>query len=138
MVFVDAVTSDGRHVDPYNELATKPKTWEGVPWDRLPECPAQDSFFDHYSRELPNKEFWLWPFRDWILRYPDRTGNPADRIVRFKVWVATDPIPDLWTKRKNGKLSWHSIFTYPAPPKDAKDAKDAKPDNDHEAPDHGD
>ncbi|HEY4116513.1 MAG TPA: HTTM domain-containing protein [Byssovorax sp.] len=134
MVFVDAVTSEGRHVDPYNELATKPKTWTGVPWDELPVCPAQDSFFDHYSRELPNKEFWLWPFRDWILRYPERTGNPRDRIVRFKVWVATDPIPDMWTKQKHGKLSWHSIFTYPTPPKDGKDARS----DEHESKDDGD
>ena len=36
----------------------------------------------------------------WIWRYPERTGNPADRIVRFRVYqlTATSPEPGTTVK----------------------------------------
>lgn len=92
---VRAETVDGRVVDPYNEVASRQATipaQEGIP-TRL----GQDQFFAAYSERLP-QETWKWyyqDFRSWILRYHERTGDPRDRIVRFRVEsvVAASPAP---------------------------------------------
>jgi hypothetical protein len=73
MIEVDAVTVDGRHVDPFNELASR------VPGPGYREIPKRLST----------------AFQEWILRYPERTERPEDRIVSFKVYTLSDHSPPL-------------------------------------------
>jgi hypothetical protein len=94
MIEVDALTAGGRHVDPYNEIASR------VPGPSYAEIPAylnQNQFFDGYSRfaEQPQFQAYSTAFEEWILRYPRRTGRADDRIVSFTVYELTDrsPIP---------------------------------------------
>jgi hypothetical protein len=92
MIEIDAVTVDGRHVDPYNEVASR------VPGPGYTEIPAnlgQVQFFTGYSLFIwrPHFRAYLTAFREWVLHYPDRTGNRKDRIVRFKAYVLSDKSP---------------------------------------------
>jgi hypothetical protein len=99
-IAVEAVTAGGRTVDPYNEVASRypriPRVADdGGPVRGLPVRLGQDQFFGAYS-ERATQEHWAryhGPLRDWILRYPLRTGDPADEIVRFQAFHLVAPIP---------------------------------------------
>lgn len=92
MIEVDAVTATGRHVDPFNEVASR------VHGPRLSEIPArlnQNQFFCGYSLFLWQPQFRMYTtaFQEWLMRYPERTGNPEDRIVSFSVYKLSDDSP---------------------------------------------
>lgn len=97
MIQVDAVTIDGRHVDPYNEVAcTHLNLGHGdLVGDQIPASMGQDQYFTAYSLFSPGGHYgnYRGPFEDWILRYPKRTGNPKDRIVSFEVFQLIDTSP---------------------------------------------
>lgn len=82
-IVVDAVTADGRHVDPYNEFATRyaDPTMRTVP-------PRLDmSYWScDYTVRIPGFRQYHGALRDWILRHHERTGNDNDRIVSFRVY----------------------------------------------------
>jgi predicted DCC family thiol-disulfide oxidoreductase YuxK len=89
---VDAVTLDGRHVDPYNEVASRvhaPSQTQVAP------LLQQDQFFTAYSLFIWRDHFRAYrtAFEEWILRYPQRTERPRDRIVRFTVYKLSDTSP---------------------------------------------
>jgi hypothetical protein len=81
MVVVDAVTSDGRHVDPYNEAGSRVHT---LPVDDIPVRLGHDSMFCDYTLRIPGDGAYHQALEEWILRYPQRTGNPRDAIVSFE------------------------------------------------------
>ncbi len=74
---VDAVTSDGRHVDPLLEAFSRDAALAG---SRL----GRSQPFDRYSARIKDSGPYHRALLEWILRYPDRTGNPADRITSFE------------------------------------------------------
>jgi predicted DCC family thiol-disulfide oxidoreductase YuxK len=89
-VAVDAVTVDGRHVDPYSEVSGRYK-FPGH--DHIPPRLGNDSFFFNYSSRIPFKgEYWT-AMQEWILRYPERTGRPEDAIVKYDAWIIEDDSP---------------------------------------------
>jgi predicted DCC family thiol-disulfide oxidoreductase YuxK len=98
-VVVDAVTIDGRHVDPYSEVSGNYK-FPGH--DRIPPRLGNDSFFFNYSSRIPFKaEYWT-ALQEWILRYPQRTGRPEDAIVKYDAWIVEDDSPPCCeTKERN-------------------------------------
>jgi len=92
MVTVEAVTADGRLVDPYNEVASRVGD---PPFARIPERLDNDQFFTTYSPMIASdgaRPYWP-PFEHWILTYHERTGNPHDRIVRFTAYLLSDRSP---------------------------------------------
>jgi predicted DCC family thiol-disulfide oxidoreductase YuxK len=89
-IYVDAVTRDGRHVDPYNEIASRVAT---VPIEEVPVRLAQSSFFFDYTLRIPNAGALHQAFIEWILRYPDRTGNPNDAITTLDAYVVEQQSP---------------------------------------------
>lgn len=89
-IVVDAVTADGRHVDPYNQIAGR------YPTHATTEIPARldnDSFFFNYSSRIPFTQTYWGALQEWILAHHRRTGRAEDRIVSFEVWVVEDDSP---------------------------------------------
>ena len=89
-IYVDAVTRDGRHVDPYNEIGSRVAD---IPIDRVPVRLAHSSFWCDFTLRLPNAGVFHQAFIEWILRYPERTGNPNDTITRFDAYVVEQQSP---------------------------------------------
>ncbi|HVV51318.1 MAG TPA: DCC1-like thiol-disulfide oxidoreductase family protein [Polyangia bacterium] len=105
---VDAVTADGRHVDPYSEVAGR---YPNPGTEEIPSRLDNDSFFFNYSMRLPDQGVYHGAFIEWILRYPERTGRPEDRIVRFDAYrIENDSPPPGETVPRNSRkhlfLSW--------------------------------
>jgi hypothetical protein len=101
-VVVDAVTSDGRHVDPWNELASR------VADPSLRSIPPrldQDAAHCDYTSRIPDDAVLHEPFRDWILNYHRRTHRPEDRIVHFRAYVIEQHSPH------PGESSPHDVRT---------------------------
>jgi predicted DCC family thiol-disulfide oxidoreductase YuxK len=89
-VVVDAITVDGRHVDPYSEVAGRyphPGTAE------IPPRLDNDSFFFNYSSRIPFRPEYFGGFEEWIKAYHERTGRPTDRIVSFNAYIVEDDSP---------------------------------------------
>jgi hypothetical protein len=83
-VYVDAVTADGRHIDPFNAVASPAAP---APGPHIPDRLDQNSYFCDYLSRLPGHGELYGPFTDWILHHPERTGRPGDRITSFEAFV---------------------------------------------------
>jgi hypothetical protein len=89
-VAVDAITSDGRHVDPFT--GTTPdlniSDARGLGLGQIPQ--------DYFNRiRLDRNRNYRRPLEDWIRRYHKRTGRAEDEVVFFNVYWLTDrnPLP---------------------------------------------
>lgn len=87
---VDAITVDGRHVDPFTgeapDLDLTDSRGEGLGQIRQ----------DYFNRiRLDGNKVFRKPqgLQEWILRYPERTGRPDDEIVAFDVFWVRDQCP---------------------------------------------
>jgi hypothetical protein len=89
-VVVEAVTADGRHVDPYSEVAGR---YAHPGTAAIPARLDNDSFFFNYSARIPFSSQYWGAFQDWILAYPQRTGRAEDRIVSFEASIVEDDSP---------------------------------------------
>jgi hypothetical protein len=108
MVYVDAVTRDGRHVDPYNEAGSAVRTLD---IDDVPVRMRQDSLWCDYTLRIPDAGSYHQALIEWVQRYPERTGNPNDAIIRFDAWVVQHDSPAPGESaphnvRKRRFLSW--------------------------------
>jgi hypothetical protein len=81
MLYVDAVTFGGRHVDPYNEAASRVAR---LPVDTIPPHLEQDEFWCDYTNRIPDNEVYWRAFKEWIFNYHRRTGRTEDRIISFE------------------------------------------------------
>jgi predicted DCC family thiol-disulfide oxidoreductase YuxK len=109
-VAIEAVTAEGRHVDPYSEVASR-YPHPGV--DEIPSRLDNDSFFFNYSVRIPEQGVYHGALIEWVLRYPQRTQHPGDRIVRFDAYrIDNDSPPPGETTPRNVRkhifLSWPS------------------------------
>jgi len=89
-VVVDAVTEDGRHVDPYSEATSRypnPGRFE------IPPRLDNDSLVFNYTGRIAENGAYHNAFIEWILRYHERTGHPQDRIVKFDAYTVEDDSP---------------------------------------------
>ena len=89
-LYVDAVTFGGRHVDPYNEAASRVAT---LPLERIPPHLVQDEFWCDYEREIFGTEAYWRALKEWIFRYHLRTGKPEDRIISFDAKIIEADFP---------------------------------------------
>ena len=108
-LMVDAVTSDGRHVDPYNEVANPKYPHPGF---TIPVSLGPSWLFYGYGNHIPNRGAYHQALLEWILRYPQRTGNPKDQIVSFKLYKVEDDSPALGQQRPTN-LRWNVMLSYP-------------------------
>jgi predicted DCC family thiol-disulfide oxidoreductase YuxK len=127
-IYADAVTRDGRHVDPINEAASRVAT---LPLEDIPKRLGHDSFWCDYQLRIPNMPAYHQALLEWILRYPERTGREADTIVSFEVWQLehSSPKPGQTAPtdvRRHRFLEWHQPPPTP-PPATAAPAPEKKP-----------
>jgi hypothetical protein len=90
LLYVDALTADGRHVDPLNQAASRVYR---LPLDAIPEYLDQDDSWLDYTAQIVGRDEYHGTLADFIRDYPRRTRNPADRIVSFEVWLLEDDSP---------------------------------------------
>jgi predicted DCC family thiol-disulfide oxidoreductase YuxK len=107
-VYVDALTRDGRHVDPYNQVGSRVAT---VPLDDVPVRLDHSSFWCDYTLRIPDAGVLHQALIEWILRYPERTGQAADTITKFDAYVVEHDSPrpnetQPTRPRKRRFLSW--------------------------------
>jgi predicted DCC family thiol-disulfide oxidoreductase YuxK len=108
-VVVEAVTADGRHVDPYSEVASRYR-YPGS--NEIPVRLDNNSFFFNYSVRIPDQTAYHQAFLEWILAYPQRTHHPNDRIVSFEaICVENDSPPPGQTRPHN--LRRRTFLSYP-------------------------
>ena len=80
---VDAVTVDGRHVDPYSEATSR---YANPGRAEVPARLDNDSFIFNYSGRIAGSGAYHQALIEWILAYHERTGNPNDKIVSFDAY----------------------------------------------------
>jgi hypothetical protein len=108
-IVVDAVTIDGRHVDPFNEVANPRYP---SPGKQIPTAMGPSWLFYGYENHLPTRPEYFQALQEWILRYPARTGRSEDRIASFEVLVVEDDSPPLGEKAPRN-LRARQLFKYP-------------------------
>lgn len=113
MIYVDAVTAEGAHVDPYNAVASRQVFPAG---DVVPVHMGQSQFFTMYSDRIaqPNYEAYRQAFLEWLVSYPQRTGHHADCLTSFDVYVVTDRSPPPGSERPT-PLERQKFMQYTAP-----------------------
>ncbi|MFP8880424.1 MAG: DCC1-like thiol-disulfide oxidoreductase family protein [Myxococcota bacterium] len=113
MLAVEAVTEAGRHVDPFNEVASRHSV---ARFERIPVRLGFDQFFSNYSQYYARSDLRAYQpaLVRWILAYPQRTQNPDDRIVRFELIKIADISPAVG-KRSATNLSRIVLLRYPEP-----------------------
>jgi predicted DCC family thiol-disulfide oxidoreductase YuxK len=91
MMVIDAITRDGRHVDPFNEVASRVATLpvEG----QIPPRLGQSSFMCDYALKIPEAGSYFQALIEWVQRYPVRTGRARDQIVSFTAWKVEQASP---------------------------------------------
>ena len=89
-VVVDAVTRDGRHVDPYNEVGSRVSS---LPVEGVPVRLGHDSFWCDYTLRIPDAPQYHQALLEWLQRYHERTGRPQDQIIRFEAFVIWQDSP---------------------------------------------
>ena len=78
---VDAVTVDGRHVDPYSEATSR---YPNPGRDEIPVRLDNDSFVFNYSGRIPDSGAYHQALTEWILALPRAHREPerSDRQLR--------------------------------------------------------
>jgi predicted DCC family thiol-disulfide oxidoreductase YuxK len=106
---VDAVTVDGRHVDPYSEATSR---YANPGRDEIPVRLDNDSFVFNYSGRIPSSGAYFQALTEWILNYHERTRDPRDRIVRFDAYEVDDDSPPIGELTPRNIRS-HVFLSYP-------------------------
>jgi hypothetical protein len=108
-VVVRAQTVDGRLVDPLSERAS-PRSPPGA--SAIIERLDHSEYFCDYLSRIADDRAYHPPLRDWLLAYPQRTGNPSDALKSFEVVQLTQVSPTL-EQRQPTELKERVLLTYP-------------------------
>jgi hypothetical protein len=114
MIYVEATTAAGTHVDPYNEVASD----HGYPaGDVVPAHMGQSQFFVMYSDRIANSGYAAYrqAFSEWLLAYPERTGQKQDCLLGYDVFLVTDRSPVFGESNQPTPLERQRFMTYTAP-----------------------
>jgi hypothetical protein len=90
MLYVDAITFSGRHVDPFNEAGSRVAT---LPVERIPPHMEQDEFWCDYTNRIPENEAYWRALKEWIFNYHHRTHRVEDRIISFEARIIEGDAP---------------------------------------------
>jgi hypothetical protein len=109
-VVVDAVTRDGRHVDPYNEVGSRVSS---LPVESVPVRLGHDSFWCDYTLRIPDAGQYHQALTEWILRYHERTGHERDQITRFDAYVIWQDSPKPGEPQVPSNIRKRRFLRYP-------------------------
>ncbi|HKO49083.1 MAG TPA: hypothetical protein VJV79_15230 [Polyangiaceae bacterium] len=114
MIYVEAITATGDHVDPYNEVASDQPEPAGAV---VPTHMGQSQFFVMYSERVPNDGYAAYrsAFSEWLLAYPERTGRAEDCLLSYDVYLVTDRTPEPGTQAQPTPLERRRFMSYVAP-----------------------
>jgi hypothetical protein len=90
---VDAVTADGRHIDPFNEIASR---YADPSLRTIPPWLGQNYYWCDYTVRIKGYRRYHKALGDWIFSHHERTGNPDDRVVSFRVYEVSHYPPGPW------------------------------------------
>jgi hypothetical protein len=90
MLYVDAVTFSGRHVDPFNEAGSRVAT---LPVERIPPHMEQDEFWCDYTNRIPERQVYWRMLKEWIMAYHLRTMKREDRVISFEAKLIESDSP---------------------------------------------
>jgi hypothetical protein len=116
-IVVDAVTVDGRHVDPF--------TGKEPFWDLSAKSLGLSQIWcDYFNRiQLPANSAYREAMKEYMYRLPQRTGRPEDAIVSGEVFWVKDMNPR-WNETRSYGYERAKLFSFenaanqprPAPP----------------------
>jgi predicted DCC family thiol-disulfide oxidoreductase YuxK len=106
---VDAMTIDGRHVDPYSQVAGR---YPDPGRNEIPVRMDNDSLIFNYTGRIPDNPAYHQALTEWILRYHERTGKLTDQIVKFDCYHLTDDSPPIG-ELKPRNLRTRLFLSYP-------------------------
>ncbi len=89
-IVVDAVTIDGRHIDPYNEVAAR---YSDPALRTVPPQLDMSYWWCDYTVRIPDMRPYQGSLSNWIFRHHERSGNPDDEIVSFTAHKVTQIPP---------------------------------------------
>jgi hypothetical protein len=114
MIYVDATTAAGDHVDPYNAVASDQHYPAGTV---VPTHMGQSQFFVMYSDRIAYDGYAAYrtAFQEWLLAYPQRTGRAEDCLLSYDVYLVTDRTPELGTHGRPTPLDRQRFMSYSAP-----------------------
>jgi hypothetical protein len=90
MLYVDAVTFGGRHVDPFNEAGSRVAK---LPVERIPPHMEQDEFWCDYTNRIPERQVYWRMLKEWIMDYHLRTLRREDRVISFEAKLLESDSP---------------------------------------------
>jgi hypothetical protein len=114
MIYVDALTAAGKHVDPYNQVASDHREPAGP---IVPTHMGQSQFFVMYSERIPYDGYAAYrqAFSEWLVAYPERTGRAEDCLVGYDVYLVTDRTPEPGSGAQPTPLERQRFMSYSAP-----------------------
>jgi hypothetical protein len=90
-IVVDALTVDGRHIDPYNARAS---VVADPSLRKLPARLGQNWLYCDYTVRIGGSGVLHDPLREWILAHHIRTQRPEDRILSFNAYLIEQISPE--------------------------------------------
>ena len=115
-VVVDAITVDGRHVDPFS-IHSRPWTLREPNFDLINARSLwlTQAWGDYFNRiHLPGNSAYRDAMKEYMYKLPQRTGNPNDAIVSGDVYWVVDQNPR-WNDTKSFQLEKNKLFSFDNP-----------------------
>jgi hypothetical protein len=115
-VVVDAITIDGRHVDPFS-IHSHPLTLREPDFDLInaKSLWLTQAWGDYFNRiHLPGNTAYRDAMKEYMYKLPQRTGNPNDAIASGEVFWVTDQNPR-WNEKESYKLEKNKLFSFENP-----------------------
>ena len=112
-IVVDAITVDGRHVDPFS-LHVEPYTLRAPDFDltHARSLRTNQLWGDYFNRiQAPGYYSYREAMKDYLLALPRRTGHPEDAIVSGEVFWVSDQNPR-WGETESYGLEKMTLFTF--------------------------
>jgi len=108
-IIVDAKTIDGRSIDPFTG---KPPDFDLIHSQSLRYNQIWSDYFNRMH--LPANSPYRDAMKEYIYRYPERTGRPEDAIVSGDVYWISDLNPP-FGKTESYKLEKNKLFSFENP-----------------------
>lgn len=110
-IVVDAITTDGRHVDPFTG---RPPNFDLT---HAKSLRLNQIWGDYFNRiRLPGNLAYRDAAKAYMLRLPERTGRPEDAIVSGDVYWVTDLNPP-WGQTESYQYQKNKLWSFEGPSK---------------------